>query len=661
MCGLAGFWGGNSALDSAESGGILRAMSRALAHRGPDGHGDWYDQTSGVGLCHTRLAIIDLSAAGHQPMVSSSGRYVLTFNGEIYNHQNIRTQLESVNSLITWRGHSDTETLLASFEQWGIEASVKRATGMFAFVVWDTQARTLTLARDRLGEKPLYYGWQGVGSSRVFLFGSELKALQVHPDFKAIVDRKALALLMRHNYIPAPHSIFEGILKLAPGTMLTLSARDAPPTTLEYWSATRTASTGVSSPFQGSAPEIVQELDRVLKKAVLGQMAADVPLGAFLSGGIDSSVVVALMQAQSKDSIKTFTIGFSEKNYDEAPHARAVAHHLGTDHTELYVTATDALAVVPRLGALYDEPFADPSQIPTVLLSELARQRVTVSLSGDGGDELFCGYTRYALTQKLWRWLSCLPQGVRHRLAKYLSCSPFNEVELLSRLVQRISFKNINVFDRVQKGASLLKANSIDELYYLMVSHLPDPADLVLGLPQGDSSFTCQTAGADGALSPIERMMALDIQTYLPDDILVKVDRAAMSMGLETRVPLLDHQVVEFAWSLPLSLKSKPGQSKWVLKELLARYLPREMIDRPKKGFGVPLDTWLRGPLKAWADTLLNEARLEREGYFQARALRNKWDEHLSGQRNWGYHLWSALMFQSWLEHNASTIQLGNT
>ena len=393
----------------------------------------------------------------------------------------------------------------------------------------------------------------------------------------------------------------------------------------------------------------------MLKKAVLGQMAADVPLGAFLSGGVDSSVVVALMQAQSKDSIKTFTIGFTEKNYDEAPHARAVAHHLRTDHTELYVTATDALNVVPRLGALYDEPFADPSQIPTVLLAELARQRVTVSLSGDGGDELFCGYTRYALTQKLWRWLSGLPQGLRHRLATYLTCAPFNEVELLTRLVQKISLKNINVFDRVQKGASLLEANSIDELYYLMVSHLPDPANLVLGLPQMGSSFACQTANTAAALSPIERMMALDMQTYLPDDILVKVDRAAMSMGLETRVPLLDHQVVEFAWSLPLDLKSKSGQSKWVLKELLARYLPRDMIDRPKKGFGVPLDIWLRGPLKAWAEALLNEARLEREGYFQARALRNKWDEHISGRRNWGYHLWSALMFQSWLEHNAST------
>jgi len=367
------------------------------------------------------------------------------------------------------------------------------------------------------------------------------------------------------------------------------------------------------------------------------------------------------MQAQSKASIKTFTIGFTEKNYDEAPHARAVARSLGTEHTELYVTASDALAVVPRLGALYDEPFADPSQIPTVLLSELAQQSVTVSLSGDGGDELFCGYTRYALTQKLWRWLSRLPQGLRHRLATYLTCSPFNEVELLSSLVQKISFKNINVFDRVQKGASLLQANSIDDLYYSMVSHLPDPAKLVLGLPPEDLSFSCQTADQAAVLSPIERMMALDVQTYLPDDILVKVDRAAMSMGLETRVPLLDHQVVEFAWSLPLSLKSKPGQSKWVLKELLSRYLPRDMIDRPKKGFGVPLDTWLRGPLKAWAEALLNEARLEREGYFQARALRNKWDEHLSGRRNWGYHLWSALMFQSWLEHNEPTSRPSNT
>ena len=653
MCGLAGFWGGNRALDATRSDGILKSMSRAIAHRGPDANGNWYDQRYGVGLCHTRLAIIDLSAAGNQPMVSATGRYVLTFNGEIYNHQSIRHHLESVSSSIVWRGHSDTETLLASFEQWGIEASVKQATGMFAFAAWDTQAGTLTLARDRLGEKPLYYGWQGVGSSRVFLFGSELRALQAHPEFMANVDRKALALLLRHNYIPAPYSIFEGIHKLAPGTMLTLSARDATPVSLKYWSAVRTATSGISSPFQGSQAEATHALDAVLKKAVLDQMAADVPLGAFLSGGVDSSVVVALMQAQSKDSIKTFTIGFTEKIYDEAPHARAVARHLGTDHTELYVTASDALAIVPKLGALYDEPFADPSQIPTVLLSELAKQRVTVSLSGDGGDELFCGYTRYASTQKLWRWLSRLPQGLRHRLATYLTCSPFNEVELLSRLTQKISHTNINVFDRVQKGASLLLANSIDDLYYSMVSHLPDPAQLVLGLPQGDFSFAFQTAESVGALSPIERMMALDLETYLPDDILVKVDRAGMSIGLETRVPLLDHRVVEFAWSLPLSLKSKSGQSKWVLKELLARYVPRDLIDRPKKGFGVPLDTWLRGPLKAWAEALLNEARLEQEGYFQARALRNKWDEHLSGRRNWGYHLWSALMFQSWLEHNA--------
>jgi asparagine synthase (glutamine-hydrolysing) len=661
MCGLAGFWGDSSALNATESNGILKSMSRAIAHRGPDGNGNWYDQRHGVGLCHTRLAVIDLSTAGHQPMVSATGRYVLTFNGEIYNHQSIRQQLESVSSSIAWRGHSDTETLLASFEQWGIEASVKRATGMFAFAVWDTQAGTLTLARDRLGEKPLYYGWQGVGSRRVFLFGSELKALQVHPEFKAAVDRKALALLMRHNYIPAPYSIFKGVHKLAPGTTLTLSARDATPVSIKYWSAIRAATSGTSSPFQGSQAEAIHALDAVLKKAVLDQMAADVPLGGFLSGGVDSSVVVALMQAQSKDSIKTFTIGFTEKNYDEAPHARAVARHLGTDHTELYVTASDALAIVPKLGALYDEPFADPSQIPTVLLSELAKQRVTVSLSGDGGDELFCGYTRYASTQKLWRWLSRLPQGLRHRLAKYLACSPFNEVELLSRLAQKMSHTNVNVFDRVQKGASLLLTNSIDDLYYSMVSHLPDPAQLVLGLSKGDVSSAFHITETAGTLSPMERMMALDLETYLPDDILVKVDRAAMSIGLETRVPFLDHQVVEFAWSLPLNLKSKSEQSKWVLKELLARYVPRDLIERPKKGFGVPLDTWLRGPLKAWADALLNETRLEKEGYFQARALRNKWDEHLSGRRNWSYHLWSALMFQSWLEHNSPVKHQGNS
>jgi asparagine synthase (glutamine-hydrolysing) len=417
--------------------------------------------------------------------------------------------------------------------------------------------------------------------------------------------------------------------------MLTLSARDTAPTSTEYWSPQHAATIGISDPFNGSEADAVKALDAVLRQAVHGQMAADVPLGAFLSGGIDSSVVVSLMQAQSTDSIKTFTIGFTEKNYDEAPHATAV---------------------VPRIGAIYDEPFADPSQIPTVLLAQLARQHVTVSLSGDGGDELFCGYTRYATTKKLWRWLSVLPQGGRQRLSSHIAKSAFGGIEALARLLQKTVYRQLNVYDRVQKGAALLEATSIDDLYYLMTSHLPDPAHLVLGLSPEDRSFGKGTLDPSPELHPIERMMLLDIQRYLPDDILVKVDRASMSVGLESRVPLLDRQVVEFAWSLPLSLKSKNGHSKWVLKELLGQYLPKNLIERPKKGFGVPLDAWLRGPLREWADALLDENRLTREGYFDAQALRQKWNEHISCKRNWSYHLWSALMFQSWLEHNVSNM-----
>lgn len=645
MCGLAGFF--SSARLAENTAVVARRMSDAIIHRGPDDSGVWIDEAAGIALAHRRLSILDLSPAGHQPMASPSGRYVIVFNGEIYNHLDLRAALSS----ITWHGHSDTETLLAAFEAWGIEATLKKCVGMFALALWDRETRTLTLARDRMGEKPLYYGWQG----NVFLFGSELKALRAHPAFCGEIDRDVLALYLRHNYVPAPYSMYRGIAKLPPGSWLTLTAGasiGASPTPTFYWRARDAAQAGVRRDLNDETA--INELDTLLRHAVGGQMVADVPLGAFLSGGIDSSTVVALMQAQSERPVQTFTIGFHEAGYNEAEHAHAVAAHLGTEHTELYVTAEQAMAVIPRLPALYDEPFADSSQIPTFLVSELARRHVTVSLSGDGGDELFGGYNRYIWASRIWRSLSWAPRPLRAALAGVLTSLPpaaWNGVfSGLSIFLPR-RWQYANPGDKLHKLAGILAVHSPEEIYLALVSHWHQPASIVIGATEPATALTDARQWA--AVPDFEsRMMYLDQMTYLPDDILAKVDRAAMGVSLETRVPLIDHRVVEFAWQLPLSMKIRPGQTKWLLRQVLYRYVPRELIERPKMGFGIPLDAWLRGPLRDWAESLLDEAKLRQEGYFHPAPIRQKWAEHLSGRRNWAYYLWDVLMFQAWLENS---------
>lgn len=643
MCGFAGVLGGYQVDEE-----FLRPMIVTIRHRGPDDQGMWCDKNAGVGLAHARLSILDLSSAGYQPMFSGTGRYVITFNGEIYNHLAMRSELEEGGTLPAWRGHSDTETLLAGFDAWGIEASVGKSVGMFAFAVWDRQSSTLTLGRDRLGEKPLYYGWQG----NTFLFGSELKALRVHPAFHAEIDRNALALLMRHNAIPAPYSIYQGINKLLPGTLLTVSRENRDPRPQRYWDARQVVDDGLSRPFAGSPDDAVGELEKLLSAAVAQQMVADVPLGAFLSGGVDSSTIAALMQAQSSRPVRTFTIGFHEAGYNEAEHAKAVAKHLGTDHTELYVSPQQTLNVIPRLPVLYCEPFADSSQIPTFLVSQLARQHVNVSLSGDAGDELFGGYNRYVLGQRLWGKLSRLPVGMRQsfsRLITRVSPQAWNRLLGPVRSLMPASLSQENIGDKLHKGAEVMAANTPAELYRLLVSHWAQPSELILGGIEPPTVLT------DPSLQPrtdnfIHQMMALDLLTYLPDDILCKVDRAAMGVSLETRVPFLDHRVVEFAWRLPLSYKLRDDVGKWPLRQVLYKYVPKELIERPKMGFGVPIDSWLRGPLRDWAEVFLNESLLRQEGYFNPAPIRQKWAEHLSGKRNWQYHLWDVLMFQSWLQ-----------
>ena len=598
MCGLAGFFSAKSAADSAL---ILWHMGAAIASRGPDDASIWRDDQAGIGLAHRRLSILDLSPAGHQPMVSACGRFVIAFNGEIYNHLDLRKDLVD----ITWRGHSDTETLLAAIAAWGIEETLKCIVGMFALALWDRETHTLTLARDRMGEKPLYYGQLG----GVFLFGSELKALKAHPAFRAEIDRDAMALYLRHNYVPAPYSIYKGIFKLPPGTWISLKASDsvsALPAPNAYWRARDAAHFSIRDDLDDVAA--FDELDSLLRRAIAGQMVADVPLGAFLSGGVDSSLVVALMQVQSSRAVKTFTIGFHEQDYNEAKHALAVAQYLGTDHTELYVTPDQARDVIPLLPSLYDEPFADSSQIPTYLLAHMTRQHVTVSLSGDGGDELFGGYNRYFWATNIWRKIGWAPRSMRAALAGVLTLLPphtwnsaFNGFSRF--LPARLRYANPG--DKLHKLAEILSVRSPEEIYWELVSHWKKPEAVVIGGIESPTVLTDASRWAD--LPDFEsRMMYLDQVSYLPDDILVKVDRAAMGVSLETRVPLLDHRVVEFAWRLPLSMKIRAGQGKWILRQVLYKYVPRELIERPKMGFGVPIDQWLRGPLREWAESLLD-------------------------------------------------------
>lgn len=647
MCGIAGFLGGGFSGGAQGARALLGRMTGAIAHRGPDSAGAWVDTEHRVALGHRRLAILDLSPAGEQPMSSPSGRFVTVYNGEIYNHLELRGRLPG-----PWRGHSDTETLLAAIEAWGIEKALTLCAGMFALALWDRQERMLILARDRLGEKPLYYGWQGEGAGAAFLFGSELKAIANHPAFRGEIDRRALSLFTRFNYVPAPHSIYTGIAKLPPGAFLTLRVGEREPAIVAYWSAAEVAASGAAAPLDIGPEEATDALEATLSKAVAQQMISDVPLGAFLSGGVDSSTVVALMQAQSSRPVKSFSIGFSEPAYNEAEHAAAVARHLGTDHNELYVRPEDALAAIPALPSIYDEPFADASQVPTLLVSRLARRQVTVALSGDGGDELFGGYNRYRLAAQNWRRISRVPRPVRGAVAKGLAALSPERWNRIAGAVAPLLPGSAQLAipgEKLHKAAGVLASGSVDELYQGLVSSWRDPAALVVGGAEPPTLAAAAAARLAG-LSDTERMMALDMLTYLPDDILAKVDRAAMSVSLETRVPLLDHRVVELAWRLPLDLKLRGGESKWVLRQLLYRHVPRALIERPKMGFGVPIDAWLRGPLKGWAEALLDAARLRREGYFRPEPIRRAWDAHQSGQANMQYHLWAILMFQAWIE-----------
>lgn len=629
MCGLTGFFRA-AGLRVPDSEAVLRRQTDQLSHRGPDDAGVWFDHAAGIALGHRRLAVIDLSPAGRQPMISPSGRYVVVYNGEIYNHLEIRAELENTDVAV-WRGHSDTETLLAAIERWGVEAALTRISGMFAFALWDREQRTLTLARDRMGEKPLYYGWAG----DTLMFGSELKALRAHSGFDPAVDRDALAQLVGSGYIAAPASIFVGIRKLLPGHTVQVSSA-TPAGTLPaphaWWSLHSVVSRGLARPFTGSATEAVAQLKAELAGAIQRQSISDVPLGAFLSGGIDSTIVVALLQAQSNRRVRTFTVGFHESAYQEAQHAAVIAAHLGTEHADLYVSAADARQIIPTLPAMFDEPFGDSSAIPTHLVARFARQHVTVCLSGDGGDELFGGYTRYRGTKDIWRLLSGVPLPVRTLIARSLNLLP-----------RRSRADGA----RVERLVQYLAARSAGECYRVKVTQWKDANSLVHGAsrlaPPGGPSATL----ADEDLYAY--MMYADTASYLPDDILAKVDRAAMAVSLETRIPLLDPRIVEFAWSLPFDMKVRDGKSKWILRRLLADLVPEHLFERPKKGFSVPVGQWMRGPLRDWAEDLLAEPRLRREGFFDVERVRERWRRHLVGAGDSADSLWPVLMFQAWL------------
>jgi len=646
MCGIVGFY----EIGHAELELTCKKMVGTLHHRGPDYSSVWVNNEFGVALGHSRLSIIDLSPAGHQPMKSKCGRYIMVFNGEIYNHLNMRKKIESSGFINQWQGHSDTETLVTAISLWGIEKALQNCVGMFALALWDNKNKALILARDRMGEKPIYYGWQG----NAFIFGSELKALKIHPAFNNSINRDALCLLLRHNTIPSPYSVYQGISKLSPGCILTLTQESKEPKIESYWSMKSVVESGLANPFEGDEQQALSELERVLSKSVSNQMMSDVPLGAFLSGGIDSSTIVALMQSQSSNKIKTFSIGFNERGYDEAKHAKDVAKYLGTDHTELYITTDEAVNVIPKLPSIYDEPFSDSSQIPTYLVANLAKQNVTVSLSGDGGDELFGGYNRHVWVKSIWNKTHHLPLFSRRLILHAITSLPQSVWDRFFHHCSKVlpsRYRVSQAGDKMYKLARVIAAESPAAMYRNLISHWNHPESIILGSKEPNTLLTDTSAIPD--LYDIEnRMMFLDSVTYLPDDILTKVDRAAMAVSLETRIPMLDHRVVELAWRIPLKMKIKNGQGKWLLRQLLHKHVPKELVERPKMGFGVPIDTWLRGSLRDWAESLLEPSRLRREGFFNTDEVRKKWEEHILGKRDWQYQLWDILMFQAWLEIN---------
>jgi asparagine synthase (glutamine-hydrolysing) len=656
MCGIAGFRSIGTGLAPDSLRRITEAMTATLVHRGPDDADLWIDPDVGLALGHRRLSIIDLSAAGRQPMASPCGRYVITYNGEIYNFRELRAQLAQHGH--AFRGHSDTEVLLAALAEWGVAEALGRVNGMFAFALWDRQERRLTLARDRAGKKPLYYGW----CADTFLFGSELKALRAHPAFDPTIDRDALGLFIQYSWMPAPYSIYAGIRQLPAGTTLTVEEGGEPgaPQPEVYWSAHEVAVRGGKAPAAMSLEAATDALEEVLRHAVACRMIADVSLGAFLSGGIDSSTVVALMQSISSKPVQTFAIGYHEPRYNEAEHAKAIAQHLRTDHTELYVTPDDCLEVVPQLPTLYDEPFADYSQIPTFLVSRLARCKVTVALSGDGGDELFGGYHDYAKNLRDWQRQLAVwrhwPPAVRRGVAGLLSELGQSGRQMLGiddpadastgPLRAGIAKK----FGKLEKrGKRILPFDSGAEMHARLRARVERAEDLVLGARLVPSGLT-DPAGWAGVADPLLSMMLVDFTTYMADDILTKVDRASMGVSLEVRCPLLDPRVIELAWSLPSAMRIGPKGGKHILQNLLARHVPRALFERPKQGFNIPIEEWLRGPLREWAEALLDEHRLHQEGYLRPRAVRRIWLDHLSGHREHSSPLWSLLTFQAWHE-----------
>jgi asparagine synthase (glutamine-hydrolysing) len=651
MCGLAGFVVGRGRGQQPALEVLASQMADALQHRGPDDKGVWADPEAGIALGHRRLSILDLSPAGHQPMFSPSGRFVIVYNGEIYNCEQLRHELLSERPELHFHGRSDTEVMLAAFEHWGINAALERMNGMFAFALWDRCERALILARDRFGEKPLYYGSAG----GTFLFASELKSLRVHPAFRGEIDRDAVACYLRFNCIPAPYSIYRDIRKLLPGTVLRY--RNGEVTTQAFWSLRSSVERALVEPFRGTEQEAEEELDRLLRDAVRLRMHADVPLGAFLSGGIDSSLIVALMQAQSDRPVRTFSIGFREKAYDEAEDARAVARHLSTDHTELYVTSAEAIDLVSRLPDVYDEPFADSSQIPTLLVSQLTRRHVTVSLSGDGGDEVFGGYNRYTWGGRLCNGLERSPRYLRRLAAAGMTAvgpQLWDEVFKWLRPLLPKSWHQRMPGYKVHKLADLLASEGPVAMYASMASHWFEPERVVAGAAALRPLHMIEDQWLK--LPDFERQaMYLDTITYLPNDILVKLDRATMAFGLEGRVPYLDPRVVEFAWRLPLQMKVRPNRGKWILRQVLHRYVPENLVERPKMGFGIPLDSWLRGPMREWAEALLEPRRLKEEGFFDPAAVYEKWNDYVYGRGAWQFHLWDILMFQLWWERQNST------
>ena len=653
MCGLAGLLGA-----SAGDAGLLGRMAATIAHRGPDDGGVWIDADAGVGFAHRRLSIVDLSEHGHQPMLSSDGRYVISYNGEIYNHADLRTELEAENAGPEggWRGHSDTETLLQAIVAWGLEPALAKSAGMFAFALYDRADRVVHLVRDRFGEKPLYYGWVG----RDFIFASELKAFRAHPGFRGEIDRRALQMFASRTHVPAPWSIYRRIFKLPAASILTISASALPPPLDEppteenggaslrlrsYWSYRDVVNEGIANPIRDEA-EALDRLETALGTAIRGQSLADVPVGAFLSGGIDSSTVVALYQKYSDTPVRTFSIGFEEAGFNEAAHAKAVANHLGTIHHEHYVGAAEARDVIPLLPSIYDEPFADSSQIPTFLVSSFAREKVTVALTGDGGDEMFGGYNRHVQAPRLWNGIQGLPVGLRSVAGKGLAWVPprfwSGAVSLLGRRAQPWAGSK---FQKAFRVAST--ARSFEDVYD---SFLDEWSHEATPVRDGRASENFRENDVCPAAPDAVRTMYRDAVGYLPDDILHKVDRASMAVSLETRVPFLDHRVAAMAARIPLDLKIRNGTGKYILRELLYRQAPRSLFERPKAGFAVPVGEWLRGPLRPWAEEYLEPRRLAAAGWFEPGIVQRRWREHLRGRRDSTAALWAVLVFQTWLE-----------